>query len=113
MAAIGVYGIVSYSTSQKTYELGVRAALGATKPQLLFMTVRNGLHLVLTGLAFGAITSFGLTRMLAGFLYGVGRADPATLLAVGLLVLLVALVASYLPARRAASVNPARALRVD
>jgi putative ABC transport system permease protein len=113
MAAIGVYGIVSYSTSQRTYELGVRAALGATKPRLLFMVVRQSLQLVLIGLALGVIASIALTRTLAGFLYGVTRTDPATFLAVGILVLWVALVASYVPARRAAGVDPVRALRVD
>jgi predicted permease len=113
MAAIGIYGIVSYSTSQRIYELGVRAALGATKLDLLSMVIGQSLRLVMTGLALGAIASIALTRTLAGFLYRVGRADPAIFLAVGILVLCVALLASFVPARRAAGVDPVRALRVD
>jgi putative ABC transport system permease protein len=112
MAAIGVYGIVSYSTSQRIYELGVRAALGATKLDLLSMVLRQSLRLVVIGLALGAIASIALTRTMAGLLYR-GRADPATFLAVGLLVIVVALLAGFVPARRAAGVDPVRALRVD
>jgi putative ABC transport system permease protein len=113
MAAIGVYGIVSYSTSQRIYELGVRAALGATKLDLLSMVIRQSLRPAVTGLALGAIASIALTRTMAGFLYRVGRADPATFLAVGVLVLGVAFLAGFVPARRAAGVDPVRALRVD
>jgi ABC-type antimicrobial peptide transport system permease subunit len=113
MAAIGVYGIVSYSTSQRIYELGVRAALGATELDLLSMVLRQSLRLVVIGLALGAIASIALTRAMAGFLYRVGRADPATFLAVGLLVILVALLAGFVPARRAAGVDPVTALKVD
>ena len=113
MASIGIYGIVSYSASQRTYELGVRAAFGATKLSLLRLVLGHSLKLVLLGLALGTGVSFLLTRTLEGFLYGVTTTDPGILLAVASLLLVTALTAGYLGARRAASIDPVAALRVD
>lgn len=113
LAAIGVYGVVAFSTAQRTYEMGVRVALGATRRSILDLVLRQTLQLVLIGLAVGVIASLAVARMLAGLLYGVAATDPATFLAVAALVLLVALLAGYVPARRAAAVDPVTALRVD
>jgi putative ABC transport system permease protein len=113
LAVIGIYGVVSYSVAQRTYEMGVRIALGATKASILRLVLAQGLRLVLSGLALGTLASLMLARLLARFLYGVSPADPATFLAVGVLLTSVALVASYLPARRAASVDPLKSLRAE
>lgn len=113
MAAIGIYGIVSYSASQRTYELGVRAAFGATKLHLLRLVLRQSLTLAATGLVLGAAASLLLTRMLSGFLYGVATTDPGTYLAVAVLLFVAALAAGYLAARRAAEVDPVTALRTE
>jgi len=113
LAAIGIYGAVSYSTAQRTYEMGMRVALGATRGRILGLVLRQSLQLVLAGLALGVLASFALARMMAGFLYGVTTTDPGTFLAVGTLVVAIALSAGYIPARRAASVDPVTALRVD
>jgi predicted permease len=111
LAVIGIYGVVSYSAAQRTYEMGVRVALGATRGNILGLVIGHGLRLALAGLALGTLASLVLTRLLAGFLYGVSPGDPLTFLAVSTLLTSVALVASYLPARRAAAVDPMQALR--
>ena len=93
--------------------MGVRIALGATKRNIQGLVLRQVLSPVLSGLAIGMVASLALTRMLAGFLYGVTSRDPTTFLTVGVLVLVIALLAGYLPARRAAGVDPVTALRVE
>ena len=103
--------VVSYATAQRTYEIGVRFALGATSGSIFRLVLRQSLRLVLVGLGLGVVASLALTRMMTGFLYGVAATDSATLLAVGFLVILVALAAGYFPARGAASVDPMVALR--
>ena len=113
LAAVGTYGVVSYSTSQRTFEIGVRMALGAPKPNIFASVLRQSLRLVLAGLALGLLASLAVTRLLATFLYGTGTADPLTLIAVCAVLLAVGLLAGYLPARRAAGVDPLIALRVD
>jgi ABC-type antimicrobial peptide transport system permease subunit len=113
LAAIGTYGVISYSVSQRTYEMGVRVALGATRTRIFGMVLEQSLRLVLTGLACGVVVSFALTRMLVKFLYGVGATDPWTFLGVSVVLVITALLAGYVPAWRASRVDPLRALRVD
>jgi len=113
LAAAGTYGVVSYSTEQRTYEMGVRVALGATKAGIIVLVVGQSLRLVLSGLAVGVAASLVLNRMLNRFLYGVTATDPLTFLAVGGFLVAMALLAGYFPARRAASIDPLMALRAD
>ena len=113
LAAIGIYGVVSYSTAQRTYEIGVRMALGATRRSIFGLTLGQSLRLGLAGLGLGTLIAAGVTRTLEAFLYGITATDPATFAAVAMLLLAVALLAGYLPARRAASIEPRSALRVD
>ena len=113
LAAIGTYGVISYSTAQRTYEMGVRVALGATKTNLFGLVLGQTLRLVLAGIVLGVIASLALARMLSSFLYGVTATDPATFLAVTILLTAVALLAGFFPPRRAASIDPLTALRVD
>lgn len=111
LAAIGLYGVIAYAVSQRTRELGLRMALGARRGDLLALVLRRGMALALAGLAVGLAAAFGGTRVLEGFLYGTSRTDPFTFVLVSGLLLAVALVASYLPARAATRVDPLRALR--
>jgi predicted permease len=111
LAAIGVYGVMSYAVSRRTQELGVRAALGATRSDVLKLVMRDGMALATAGMAAGLLAALGTTRLLASMLYSVRPADPVTLLAVSLTLLGVAFVASYLPARRATKIDPMAALR--
>jgi len=111
LAVIGAYGVVSYSISQRTYEIGVRMAFGATPRRIFGLVLGQSLRLVLTGLAMGMLASLALTRLMTGFLYGVTTTDPLTFMVVGFLLLGVALFAGYIPARRAAKVDPMIALR--
>jgi len=113
LATIGVYGVVSYSVSQRTYEMGVRIAFGATPRRIFGLVLGQSFRLVLTGLTLGVVASLALTRMMTGFLYGVTATDPLTFLVVGFLLLAVALLAGYIPARRAATVDPLVALRQE
>ena len=113
LAAIGTYGVISFSTSQRLYEMGVRIALGATRRDLFGLILKLTLRLVLTGLGIGIVMAFALTRAMASFLYGVSTNDPLTFLVVAILLVGVAIVAGFVPARKAAHVDPVTALRAE
>ena len=111
LAAIGIYGLMSYSVEQQTQELGIRMALGAGKQDILRLIVRQGMTPAIIGVLAGLGIAFGLTRVLASLLYGVKASDPLTFGAVALVLTAIALFSTYIPARRAARVDPALALR--
>jgi len=113
LAAIGAYGVVSYATAQRTFEIGVRMALGAARGNIFGSVLGQSFRLVLVGLALGLVSSLLLTRLLATFLYGTGTHDPITLAAVCLVLMAVALFAGYAPARKAVGIDPLIALRSD
>jgi len=111
LAATGIYGVIAYSVSQRTQEIGVRMALGASQSSVFGMMVKQGLRLALVGVAIGLCASFALTRLISKLLFGVGAHDPSALAGAAVLLTVVALAACYLPARRAVRINPTVALR--
>ena len=113
LAAVGLYGVISYSVAQRTTELGVRMALGAQHGSILRLVLRNGATMAIGGIAIGLMASLALTRAIGSLLVGVTPTDPVTFLGVSLLLAAVALIASYIPARRAARVDPMLALRAE
>ena len=113
LGAIGIYGVISYSVAQRTREIGVRMALGAPRVGVFRMVVGQGLKLAGTGIAIGILAALGLARLMSSLLYQVSTADLETFSVVAILLLLVAFAASYLPARRAMSVEPMEALRYE
>jgi putative ABC transport system permease protein len=113
LAAIGIYGLVSYWVTQRTYEIGLRVAIGATRNRIVSMILAQGLRVALCGIVAGVIVALAVTRFLASLLYGVGATDPSTFAAVTALVLGVAITATAFPAWRASRVDPIKSLRVD
>jgi predicted permease len=113
LAAVGVYGVVSYSTRQRTHEIGIRIALGAERADILRLVLNHGLRMTLTGLGAGVAVSLAVTRVLRTHLLGVGPTDVLTYASVALLLSIVALAACYIPARRATKVEPTVALRCE
>ena len=113
LAAVGIYGVVSYSVSQRTSEFGIRMALGARPVDILQRAIGDSLPMIVAGLAGGVAGSLAISKLLAGFLYGVRATDASTFAVLPLFLAIVALVACYVPARRAAKVDPLTALRYE
>jgi putative ABC transport system permease protein len=113
LAAVGIYGLIHQSVVLRNREIGTRLALGARGADVLRLIIGQGMRLALCGIGVGSLAAFGLTRGLAGLLFGVTATDPTTFIAAPLVLLLVALLACYLPARLAARVDPLMALRSE
>jgi predicted permease len=113
LATVGLYGVISYVTSQRTHEIGIRTALGAQRVQIMGMVLRQGLLIVTLGTLVGVIGAYSMGKLVGHFLVGLTPTDPLTFIAVSLILIVVALVACYIPARRAAKVDPMVALRYE
>jgi len=113
LTIVGLYGVMSYSVAQRTNEIGIRLALGAQTRDVILLIVKQGLRLILVGLAFGLLGAFALTRVIANLLFGVTAKDPVTFVAVAFVLGVVGLVACYIPALRATRVDPMEALRCE
>ena len=113
LAGVGIYGVMSYSVAQRTHEIGIRMALGAQTGAVLKLAVGYGMKLVIIGIAIGLIAAFALTSVMSTLLFGVTATDPTTFTLISLLLVAVAALASYIPARRATKVDPIIALRYE
>jgi putative ABC transport system permease protein len=113
LAAVGIYAVVSYSVTQRTHEIGIRVALGAQRRDILKLVVKHGMILTMIGMILGLLAALLLTRIMSSLLFGVGTTDLTTFTVVSLLLTGIALLASYLPARRATTVDPMIAMRSE
>jgi putative ABC transport system permease protein len=113
LGMIGIYGVISYTVSQRRREIGIRLALGAQRRDVLQLVLRQGTRTALVGVAIGIAAALGLTELMRGLLFGVSAQDPMTFAAVSALLIFVALLASYIPARRAMLVDPVVVLRYE
>lgn len=113
LSAVGLYGVIAYAVTQRTREIGIRLALGAAPRSVMSLVVRSGITLTGVGVTLGVAAAVGGTRVLSGMLYGVSPGDPTTFAAIVVLVVAIALAACYLPARRAAHIDPTEALRAE
>ena len=113
MASLGLYGVISYLVERRTQELSLRIALGAPRRNVLGLVLKDGIKMAAAGVAIGVVAALGLTRLLSGMLYGVSTTDPITFVVIAIGLVVVALMACYLPARRATKVDPLVALRSE
>ena len=113
LASLGLYGIISFTVGQRAHEIGVRIALGAQRVNVLSLVISQGVKLAIIGSGAGLIGAFAVTRLVSRLLYGVSPTDPVTFVGVPVLLVIVATLASWLPARRAAKADPIAALRIE
>jgi ABC-type antimicrobial peptide transport system permease subunit len=113
LGIVGIYGVMSYAVSQRTREMGIRLALGAEAGQLKWMFLGNGLVLAGTGIMIGLAAAAGLTRLMKSLLFGISTLDPAIYIAMPVVLVAAAILASYVPARRASQIDPSEALRLE